>query len=209
MNIDLLHAQAEVLITRLAATNLVFCLSLTFLSPYCFHGRKTKMFSDVKLPCSSFHFSWQCFTESIWNQTVRSIWDTKTLLSKAMQNWQNHHTSLLVKIKSVLALQINLNPSLVALRFWSARAGLGSTVTPSSSALPASLCSPLLRLPPAARVSGQMAAGRGICRRRRLVPPHRAETGVICRTISIFMNRVRVQTASSSIRLWLGRLQPQ
>lgn len=114
-----------------------------------------------------------------------------------------------LKSKVSWPIQINLNPSLLALRFWSARVGLGSTVTPSSSAPSACLCSPLLRLPPAARVSGQMAAGRGICRRRRLVPPHRAETGVICRTISIFMNSVRVQTASSSRRLWLGRLQPQ
>lgn len=108
---------------------------------------------------------------------------------------QKFDTCLLVKIESVFAQQIKLNPSLTAPH------SISQSWIWKQSHLPvflASLCSPRLRVPSAACVSGQMAAGRGICRRRRLLPPHRAETGVICCTVNNFMNTVYLQTASST-----------
>ncbi len=72
-----------------------------------------------------------------------------------------------------------------------AQAGFGCEIKSSSSHL-YSLC----LFPSGVCVGRQMAADGGICGRGEPFPLHRAGTGVICLTINIFMNTIKVLTSS-------------
>lgn len=113
------------------------------------------------------------------------------------------------RIESVFALQMNLSPSLALSDFDLPELDLEAKHHRQVLLFPPLFvllgCDSLL-LPVSAGRWRQAAAsaGGGVS-----FPRSRAETGVICRAIYIFMNSVRVQTNSSATRPRLWRPRPE
>lgn len=88
--------------------------------------------------------------------------------------------------------EVHMNTSHVML----VKAGFGCEIKSSSSHL-YSLCSPLLLFPSGACVSGADGGRQeASVAEEEPFPLHRAGTGVICHTINIFMNTIKVLTSS-------------